>query len=233
MNKKINIIAENQYVHANPWESMSITTDGTADNLRVKILKYYSLGTKTVCMLAGETVPPDQIKLAHILPRSTKAHIFRKLGMESSDINDIRNLLLLSKNVEEAFDSMKISFVARVNSEFRKELIMHVWDNSVLEKPIYPGSTRNIGEFIDQPLNLQMNADQVHMPFKRCLSFQAFMCHWKWSKEGRTGLIEPEDFDDSVYDNNANIKAGREEFKQAFLSDMRDEVEEGDEDDSD
>jgi hypothetical protein len=228
--ERVEYVTEDFYTNLNPWEVMSNTTDGTANDVRGKFIRNYSLRSPLKCMLSGLFIPDNQIKLAHILPRSTKAKVYRKLGMRKDDINGIRNLLLLSKNVEEAFDSMRISFVPRVNEALCREYVMHVWDDSVCEEAIHDGASTNIGDYLKVPLTLRMNETQIHEPFRRCLSYHAFMCFWKWSKEGKTGLTEPFDFDNSVYETNAENKVERAKYFEQFIRDRREEASDSDSD---
>lgn len=219
---------KNQYQSMNPWEEMSNTTDGTASGLRSKFLSFYQLNIKGAsslhCMFTQKATPDEKLKLAHILPRSTKANTFRSLGLESSDINCFRNFLLLSENVEEAFDALRISFVQNPANPLHHDYILHVWDDRVLEEFVFKGSTEKIKNFAGNSLSLLFPNGQMHNPFRRCLSFQAWMSFWKWSREGKHGLSEPEDFDDSLYDNHDVFKADREKYLSQLRSDISHEL---------
>ena len=91
-------------------------------------------------------------------------------------MNDNRNLLVLSVNVENAFDALRISFVPNPNSPLIRQNVMKVWDATVLDTPVYPGATFKIGEFADSPLTFTVNG-QPHSPFRRCLSYHALMAY--------------------------------------------------------
>jgi len=218
-------VAFEQRTFVNPWETMSNTTDGTATNLRRNFAASYGIRDISMCMLTGLRTHPGNLKLAHILPRSTKAHILRSLGMRPSEVNDHRNLLVLSTAVEEAFDAMLISFVPFVDGALVRRYVMKVWDESILSEPVHEGAKTTVATYVGVPLTLTVNG-RAHTPFRRCLSYQAFQAFWKWNSEGNPSLRVPDDFDDSSHE--GSWAEDRSEFLKQLLRDKAEEEDDGD-----
>jgi len=93
-------------------------------------------------------------------------------------LNNLRNLIFLSNNIEAAFDAMKLSFVP--HDILHDALRMKIWDESVRHEPIFDGSTLTIGEFEEQALNFSVEGSdgvtRENLPFRRCFAYQALMC---------------------------------------------------------
>lgn len=203
---------------------MSETRVSRINTLRENFVKHHN----NECMLTGIK---SNVVLAHILPHSTKARVCQTLGMVGL-INDDRNLLFLCSGLERAFDRLLISFVPD-KSNFKANCFkLHVWSESVLEMPLYEHSKKKIKKLKQQGkiiptipkikdyLNRIMDFSLLqHNPFRRCLSYQAFMAYWKWKKLGCESIEEPEDFDHS--DNDGDFKANREYYSSEFISDCR------------
>ena len=206
-----------------------------AENLKKEFFSFYNLGpTTAVCMVTGVNPPPVQhssnLILAHIMPRSTTRIIREYVTIQLSDIDSIRNCLLLSFNIERAFDELDISFVPSDNPFQADKFKLTVWNDTIRKKPIFPGALQLIGEYDNSALNLVMNtvtvADaKLHNPFKRALSYQAYMAFRKWSKIDPT-IEMPVDSDISLY--HVNVKSyrnSRRDFADRFRRDLMDEVE--------
>jgi len=169
----------------NPWENLSKKSGSQTERLvnvqRQNFLEFYGLVESTnFCMLTGRNA---KLKLAHLLPVNVKYVIVKALSMEGK-INDFRNNLLLSENVEEAYDAQRISFVPSENILHSNEFVMKIWDENVLNEYIYRNNTSSnalISDFVNIPLKLSMPNGEIHEPFKRCLAFHNFMCFMKWS----------------------------------------------------
>jgi hypothetical protein len=168
----------------NPWEHLS-KKSGSKKETRINEHRqgfeiFYGMTKENQkCMLTGGN---GKLKLAHLLPLNVSDAIAKSLDIKGR-LNDYRNCLLLSEHVEEAYDSLRISFVPSANVLQENEFVMKIWDETVLDEGIFNNvttSNRKIGEFIDKPLELMVNG-QVHRPFKRVLAFHNFICFMKWS----------------------------------------------------
>jgi hypothetical protein len=212
-------------VAVNPWETMSNTTDGTVRDLRKKFSNGYGLGDIDMCMLTELKPGPNNLKLSHLLPISTKADVYQSLGFRGSDVNTPRNFLVLCIHVEEAFDALRISFVPDPSSPLVRKYVMKVWDERVLSEKVHPFSVTTINDYVGKSLTLMVNG-HAHEPFRRVLSYHAFMAYWKWTKIGRECLEEPVDFDDSDYEGKSQMVDKRKDYVEQFLKDRAEEVDE-------
>lgn len=211
-------VSKVSFVNECPWAAMSNTTAGTAGDVRKKFLTYggYPRDGLLVCALTGQPTPRDRVKVAHILPRSTKSDVLGRMSI--TDVNDNRNLLLLSDNIEKAFDAMRVSFVRDESSPIVYRLQLRVWDASVREVPVYAGAQMTIGACEGNVLNLRLPSGDVHDAFKRCLSFHTLMCFVKHNVLSGTAAEEPRDFDSSVYPEHDTFS----DWKMAYLRQCRD-----------
>lgn len=119
------------------------------------------------CMLSREDGDGDEVVVAHIVSASSSVRILNLIRMTEADVNSLRNGLLLAKNFEVAFNRLQLSFVK--SNPLSQNLYLQIWDDSCRNEPIYDGSTRTIGDFEGEVLNLGS-----HRPFRRALSFQAY-----------------------------------------------------------
>jgi hypothetical protein len=171
----------------------------------------------------GGAIPKNPVVLAHILPRSVSVDEQRFLGLDKFSIDNIRNTLLLCKGIEAAFDRKDLSFVPSDNPFSPNRFKMKIWNEAIKTMPIFEGSTQTIGDFDDAGLNLNVGGN-LHSPFRRCLSYQAFRSFKTWYKI--FGLKElPVDCDVSEY-NGARYKSIRDSFALQLAKDKRDEAEE-------
>lgn len=80
------------------------------------------------------------VPAAHILPRNTKNSILDICHMERSDVDNARNALLLSKPIEQAFDSMRLSFIQPNPLSSTNPIIMKCWDPDLVNVPAWHGA---------------------------------------------------------------------------------------------
>jgi hypothetical protein len=77
----------------------------------------------------------------------------------------------LAKNIEVAFDKLQLSFIPQ-DVLHPNSLKMVVWDQDVLNTPIWSGHPDVIEQYVGCTLLLG-----VHLPYRRALSFQAYLAH--------------------------------------------------------
>jgi hypothetical protein len=214
---------KNIYLNVNPWENMSDTQASRNKNLA----REFELIYPKKCMFTGKKVAT----LAHILPFSTKTHICNSLGLKNK-LDSHRNLMWLCPALKNAFDQLEISFVLdKSNPLLDNRYKMHVWKEEVLNNRLWEkhnGGRKShcrIEHIKEKVMNLSL--DHAHRPYRRCLSYQAYMAYLKWSAESNTLLSEPFDFDDSVYEGKFN----RNELRQLFLDDRKKELADEEDDD--
>ena len=99
--------------------------------------------------------------------------------MTLADLNSSRNGLWLARNIEKAFDKLKLglSFVPQ-DILHPLTLKMVAWDDAVRETPIWDTNSDVIGQYEGCPLHLD-----GHNPFRRALSYQAYMAHNHYLKK--------------------------------------------------
>ncbi len=85
-------------------------------------------------------------------------------------------------------------------------------------------SRRRIKDILESTAIFGENDNSFHNPFRRCLSYQAFVAFWKCSKERNSGLEKPANFDDSIYDGNFKVK--RNDYLLEWKKDCRNEIDE-------
>jgi len=134
-----------------------------------------------VCVLT-KRMGKLKLKLAHLLPASTQIDILKTLKISDDNYGlwSIRNVLLLCWNIEYYFDRKKQSFLqSPLDSNI---FILKIWDPKVAEELIFDGAKEEseigdnkIGFYENKPLHLEMPNGITLRPFKRCLSYQAFI----------------------------------------------------------
>lgn len=147
---------------------------------------------------APSALPKNPVTLSHLLARCATAKEVVALGYGLDDIENIRNSILLCKNIERAFDRKMLSFVP-VDKPFSvNNYKLHIWIDAVRTLPLFPGCPQTIGEFEGSTLNLMVGG-MTHNPFKRAISFQAFRAFKKWNKAFDLKEL-PEDCNISLYE---------------------------------
>jgi hypothetical protein len=219
-------INESTALAFDPWNELTATSIGKNAVRKEDFATRYGLTASTIpCMIAGLIPPPPttrtdppNLKLAHLLPRSTKAKILRSLGLNTTNVDDFRNMLVLCAGFEEAFDRQQISFVPNANP-FNGGFVVIFWTDEMKGSPLYPGALQRLGDFDEWPLNLEVNG-HPHVIFRRALSYHAYTCFRKWRKESPS-LEPPNDCDISIYE--GSYKTTRAEYLKQIAKDMKDD----------
>ena len=194
----------------NAYDQMTATSKGNKKDLQVNLrFKYFNHCGITMerstaeedgkviafCVLTGRIGSSGNLKLAHIVPASISQDIKAALQLQDSDIWGFRNVLLLSWNIERAFDRCQLSFVP--HPLLQNTYSMKIWDVNVKDTLIWDeaevsetGEKDNtIGFYENKYLNLEMKNGITLVPFKRCLSYHNFICFYK-----STVVEQPTDF---------------------------------------
>ena len=174
-----------------PWLDMAETERSRVANLRSSIFKQFGLTDATVkCWLLGINCP---VKVAHILPNSTNNKVLKRLGLSSEFKNQINptapNFMIINSNLEEAFDSMDISFCPPdlLNPT---RLQLKLWNQSIRDNEVVVGITFGSleGAFLSIPENWHVSL--------RCFSYHNLCCYI-YHKYNRTLSLDedmPADF---------------------------------------
>lgn len=155
--------------------------------------------TQARCVLTGRS---GKLKLAHLVPASANEDIRNCLKLSNDDdgIWNLRNVLLLSFDIEKAFDRKKLSFEPHPLEQ--NTYTLKIWDSSVRDELIWEGAEvekvagdNTIGFYEGHSLQLHMPSGVTLTPFKRCLSYQHFMCYLT-SKE--RSILEPPELSSDI-----------------------------------
>eukprot|EP01035_Chromulina_nebulosa_P019731 gene19731-25661_t len=199
-------IEEESLWNNDPWNGLITTSTGKCELLKADFAKEYKVKvTALPCMISGLIPLSNQkkpnLRLTHIFPRSTKNHILTSLGLEASDIDNFKNMLLLCSGFEEAFYKHHISFIPN-NNPFSNGFIVKFWKDEFKDAHLYPWSIGTIGTYDGAPLNLVVNG-RTHVVFRRVLSYHAFMSFIKWKKD-LSNITLPNNCDLSIHEDSYN-----------------------------
>jgi HNH endonuclease len=180
---------------------------------------------QAVCVLTGRA---GMLKLAHLLPASANTEIKRTLAIQDVDIWNFRNVLLLAWNIEHWYDRTKLSFVP--HPLYEGCYVMKIWDDSIRNILIWEGAKvsteandNTIGYYENRLLNLVMKNGIRLDPFKRCLSYQNFICF----TESRLRAKEaPKDFGSDLGDPEwTNVRDDFMTMRKSLEKDIESEAE--------
>jgi hypothetical protein len=172
----------------NAYENMTQTSNGKnkakQSSFRTAFYEHYQItdacsAAKTQATCAVTSLS-GTLKLAHLVPVSSSFDVRAALKLKDDAIWSFRNVLLLSSNIEHFFDRCQLSFIP--NPLRSGSYTMKIWNDDVKNELIWPDATENktgdnkIGYYDGCELTLQMPNGNRLEPFKRCLSYQAFIC---------------------------------------------------------
>lgn len=119
-----------------PWLDMAETERSRTKNLRGAIFNKLGVNNSTVtCWLTGFNCA---VKVAHILPDSARTDVLQRLELDAAFKNDTinpRNFLILAEAIEEAFDSMQISFCPNDVLNPTK-LYLKIWNDEIRNQSV-------------------------------------------------------------------------------------------------
>ena len=147
-----------------------------SDDYRAKLLDATNCPTGTMppCMISGVRGSAAQIICGHIVGVSnTDEKKLAYLQMKSTDLNEPNNLVFWARGFEEAYERMQLSFIK--SNPLRDALFLHIWDDSIRKKPIYPDAVEKIGDY--EGVELKSNG---HVIMKRGLSYHAYLACLKY-----------------------------------------------------
>jgi hypothetical protein len=232
--KKVNKIDWlNRFESFCPWLDMAETERSRAYNLRSKIFRKLEITESTVtCWVTCKHV---KVKNAHILPDSTKNKIMQRLQLKPDFRNDVdaepSNFMILDVCLENAFDSMKISF-APADLLHTEVLRLKIWDSNCKEDPVEVGTDAElasdleacgkqrttIGDYDGFPLNVPA----TWRVSRRALSYHTLCCYIYQKYKGNLsiGEDEPADFSSQTTDGRDKV---RKELAELFQSSIRED----------
>jgi len=140
-------------------------------SLATETAYYYGCQTgKNTCALTGLNGTSDQVMVAHLLPCRHFDFAFSLFGLDGQKEHDgMRNVMLLCKGLEEAFDKKRVSFGRSEDGKWR----LHIWDDGVKNKCVWKAnSTEVLGKYEGMELTFPENK----FPFTRILAYHHRVC---------------------------------------------------------
>ena len=152
--------------------------------VKVNCINFYNgtthddLPSTITCQFLGIDFPTNQVTCAHIFQKKWAKS--RKI-IDLQEINDVRNLLLLFKPIEVAFDEGRICFLwDNEDNQFK----MRVLDPSIRSKTLLHLAQQRLHNFPATGIDpiFSSTIDRLegrplttgnHIPYKRCLAFHA------------------------------------------------------------
>lgn len=216
-----------------PWLDMAETERSRANDLRRKVFSKLELtDASAVCWVTGKHVP---VKNAHILPDSTKNKIMRRLELPPSFRNDVNanpsNFMIIDARLEDAFDSMKISF-APVDLLHPEVLTLKVWDAACRDDLVGVGTDAELENDITQhgqPLTTIGDYEGypliVPAPWRvsrRALSYHTLCCYIFQKYKGNLSIDEEEPADFSSQAGKGGDKV-RRQLAELFRTSIRED----------
>ena len=179
-NRKLSIVGEIVPIvcdlatqRCNLWTPSKLTQTRD-DEHRAKMMALLGYKKKAKCMVTGIEGNGDQVICAHLVPLKSNLQILKQeLAISAEDLNDSKNCAFWCKSLEDAYETLKVSYV---KSPLDQTLRLKIWDDSIKSTPIYEGSTHKIGEYEGEALKLG-----THIIMKRTLSYQAFNAYLVWN----------------------------------------------------
>jgi len=204
-----------------PWTATNRTPE-ESDEFKQRLVEYYQrqdpvTGGNLFCMVLNRSYPRAQVKAAHIWKWVLRGKGLDAFGLTFDDASDVRNGMLLAKDLEEAFDLKRVCF----RTDMNHDLILQVLDPSLNNKVVFPSTQKTFA-------NINGNKLQVPVgklpPFRRLLNW-----HAKLSYEealARKWILKA-DFD--LFVDFGDISDAASNPDTQFNDEFRDEFEEVDE----
>lgn len=164
--------------HVNPYAATSASHCSRDDSLAVRndSVAYYGLQDENVCQVLG-AVNSSNVSVinAHIWPRHAAADMII-FNLQPDQIHSPQNVLRLQKEIERAFDSRRLTFVATNHDD---NLVVKILDPSAMSEPL-SGTNKTFrdidGHFLEFP--------NRKLPFRRLLANHCVLAHKKAREKG-------------------------------------------------
>ena len=142
----------------------------------------------------------------------------------------------LCSGLEVAFDQKLFSFEP-ADPLTRTHFKVRLWEDDMLEKPLYKGASENISSIVGITIDLS-SFDKDSIPYRRCLSYHAMMCYFTYNDRFGVPRELPEAFEDISKESAGNgiIHQRNQYHLEVYLSQShrekleKEEVDDGEED---
>jgi hypothetical protein len=164
----------------NPYAAISASHFSKDDSLaaRTDSVAYYGLQDENVCQVLG-VVNSSNVSVinAHIWPRHAAADMVI-FDLQPDQIHSPQNVLRLQREIERAFDSRRLTFVANHDDN----LVVKILDPSAMSEPLN-GTTKTFRDIDGHLLKLPNGK----LPFRRLLANHSVLAHKHAREKGWIG----------------------------------------------
>ncbi|CAF3251726.1 unnamed protein product [Rotaria socialis] len=174
-----------------PWNDLpsDYSTEATRRALRESVMNFYNL-KRNLCMVLGVINKKSKhVVTAHIYPKS-KSTGLQFLDLQLSDIDNPRNCLRLTKEIERAFDAQNLTIIKK-----NGELKIFLLNNTMSSKRITPVSPHTFGSI--HGLSLMFNNEK--RPFHRLLALHCYSSFNNARLKQQEFLLNDEDLNNVVF----------------------------------
>ena len=220
-------VIKQRALRLNVWDSMTITSKVSRKEnpyFKDNLIEYYGCRHCTntdliKCMVLNEFLPRKLVSASHIFPVSTRGSGLDEYNLQSEDLWNVRNGLLLYKPIEVLFDRMECCFLYNpINTSIYLKILnpalhlQRVWTDT--EESLIPIDKRNCTLNFGDIDNFQLQLPSSSSPFKRLLHQHAKLSvkravEKKWVKQEvadqfatvfalSEGAMLPEDMDNML-----------------------------------
>jgi hypothetical protein len=174
-----------------PWESQSKRTCSDARDPAFKkaLVAFYNRRDpqepgNLFCQVLNRSYPSEDVIGAHIWKHATGGHHLDAFGLRAENVDSPRNGLLLARGIEQAFDKQQVCFLYDM---FKKEIFLHVIDQSLNDQLVHPSTTRRFRD-VD---NAVLQCPPDCLPYRRLLAWHAI---WALHRHNQLDVCNPETF---------------------------------------
>jgi len=166
----------------NPWDRDSKRTKVRDPLFKRRLVEFYDCkdkddSSKLFCQVLGRSYGSENVIGSHIWKHETKGEGLDDFGIASTEIDSVRNGLILCKGIEEAFDCLRVCFLY----DFTKQaLVLHVADPCLMDQIIVPSSSRTFRQIDGH----ELRCPKDKLPYRRLLSWHAYCVLEKFNKLG-------------------------------------------------
>ncbi|CAF2157538.1 unnamed protein product [Rotaria magnacalcarata] len=174
-----------------PWNDLpsDYSTEATRRALRESVMNFYNL-KRNLCMVLGVINKKSKhVVTGHIYPKS-KSTGLQFFDLQLSDIDNPRNCLRLTKEIERAFDAQNLTIIKK-----NGELKIFLLNNTMSSKRITPVSPHTFGSI--HGLSLMFNNEK--RPFHRLLALHCYSSFNNARLKQQEFLLNDEDLNNAVF----------------------------------
>jgi len=150
------------------WTASKRTVDEQA-GFKNELIDYYERGDEKhneelYCMVLNRLYPRGQVRASHIWKFATHGEGLDEFGLKPADVRSPRNGLLLSEDLEKAFDNRDVCFIY---NPIKKQIQLFVLNPEIRDRIVSPSTSKTFKDIDGDPVRAKK------MPFRRLLAWHA------------------------------------------------------------